>query len=51
MLLVLFLKSFRPYQVGVKVIIYTDHSTIKYLSSKRDLKSKLIRSILLFQEF
>ena len=45
------LEKFCPYLLGVKVTVYTDHSTIKYLSSERDLKSRLIRSILLFQEF
>ncbi|KAA3480243.1 Retrovirus-related Pol polyprotein from transposon 17.6 [Gossypium australe] len=35
----------------VKVTVYTDHSTIKYLLTKKDAKPKLIRWILLLQEF
>jgi len=33
------------------VIIYTDHATIKYLLSKPDSKPRLIRWVLLLQEF
>jgi hypothetical protein len=36
---------------GSKVIIYSDHATLKYLFSKKDAKSRLIRWILLLQEF
>ena len=41
------LYKFRSYLVGSKVIIYTDHSTLKYLLHKKDVKSCLIRWILL----
>ncbi|KAK8498967.1 hypothetical protein V6N12_058004 [Hibiscus sabdariffa] len=34
-----------------QVIVHTDHSAIKYLLSKKDAKPKLIRWILLLQEF
>ena len=34
-----------------KVIVYTDHATIKYLLTKKDAKPHLIRWILLLQEF
>ena len=34
-----------------KVIVYTDHSSIRYLLSKTDAKPGLIRWILLLQEF
>jgi hypothetical protein len=33
------------------VIVYTDHAAIKYLLSKKDAKPRLIRWILLLQEF
>lgn len=33
------------------MIVFTDHSALKYLFSKKDAKSRLIRWILLFQEF
>ena len=37
--------------VGSKVIVYTDHAIIKYLLTKADSKPRLIRWILLLQEF
>ncbi|KAK8685286.1 hypothetical protein V6N13_041291 [Hibiscus sabdariffa] len=43
--------KFRSYLIGAKVTVYTDHSTIKYLLSKKDAKPRLIRWILLLQEF
>jgi len=33
------------------VIVYTDHSTLKYLLSKKDAKPRLVRWILLLQDF
>jgi hypothetical protein len=33
------------------VIVYTDHASLKYLLTKKDAKSRLIRWILLLQEF
>ena len=35
-------EKFRSYLVGTKVIVYTDHATIKYLIDKRDAKPRLI---------
>ena len=43
--------KFRPYLIGNKVIVHTDHSTIKYLMTKKDAKPRLIRWVLLLQEF
>ncbi|KAL4368360.1 hypothetical protein GQ457_05G027440 [Hibiscus cannabinus] len=43
--------KFRSYLIGTKVTVHTDHSTIKYLLSKKDAKPRLIRWILLLQEF
>ena len=43
--------KFRSYLVGAKVIIYTDHAALKYLLTKKDAKPRLIRWILLLQEF
>ena len=37
--------------VGAKVIVYTDHAPLKYLLTKKDAKPRLIRWILLLQEF
>ncbi|XP_057487288.1 uncharacterized protein LOC130773354 [Actinidia eriantha] len=45
------LDKFRSYLVGSLVIIYTDHSALKYLLSKPDAKPRLIRWVLLLQEF
>jgi hypothetical protein len=42
------IEKFRSYLVGTKVIVYTDHATLKYLLMKKDT---LIRWILLLQEF
>nr|GEY49602.1 retroelement Pol polyprotein-like [Tanacetum cinerariifolium] len=44
-------EKFRPYLVLSKSIVYTDHSKIKYLLSKQDAKPRLIRWVLLLQEF
>ena len=43
--------KFRSNLVGAKVIVYTDHAALKYLLTKKDAKPRLIRSILLLQEF
>lgn len=45
------LDKFRSYLIGSKVIIYTDHAALKFLLSKKDAKARLIRWILLLQEF
>ena len=44
-------EKIRPYTLGSHVIIHTDHATIKYLMSKKDAKPRLIRWVLLLQEF
>ncbi|XP_012827660.1 PREDICTED: uncharacterized protein LOC105948946 [Erythranthe guttata] len=43
--------KFRPYILGSQVIIYTDHAAIRYLFAKKDAKPRLIRWVLLLQEF
>ncbi|XP_022842009.1 uncharacterized protein LOC111365706 [Olea europaea var. sylvestris] len=43
--------KFRSYLVGSKVIVCIDHAAIKYLMEKKDAKPRLIRWILLLQEF
>jgi hypothetical protein len=45
------IEKFRSYLVGAKVIVYTDHATLKYLLTKKDAKPRLIQRILLLQEF
>jgi RNase H-like domain found in reverse transcriptase/Reverse transcriptase (RNA-dependent DNA polymerase) len=43
--------KFISYLIGSKVIVYTDHAAIKFLLSKKDTKPRLIRWVLLLQEF
>nr|GEZ28240.1 reverse transcriptase domain-containing protein [Tanacetum cinerariifolium] len=44
-------EKFRSYLIMNKSIIYTDHSALKYLLSKKDAKARLLGWILLLQEF
>ncbi|KAF8110404.1 hypothetical protein N665_0084s0014 [Sinapis alba] len=43
--------KFRSYLVGSKVIVHTDHATLRYLLTKKDAKPWLQIWILLLQEF
>ena len=45
------LEKFRSYLIGSRVIVYTDHAAIKYLVIKKESKPRLLRWILLLQEF
>ncbi|CAA7392252.1 unnamed protein product [Spirodela intermedia] len=45
------LERFRSYILGAKIIIYTNHAALKYLLNKKDAKPRLLRWILLLQEF
>ena len=38
--------KFQPYLIGNKEIVHTNHSTIKYLMTKKDTKPRLIRWVL-----
>ena len=44
-------EKFRQYILGSHVIIHTDHAAIKHLMSKKEAKPRLIRWVLLLQEF
>ncbi|GJU44366.1 reverse transcriptase domain-containing protein [Tanacetum coccineum] len=44
-------EKFWSYLILSKSIVYTDHSAIKYLFTKKDAKPRLMRWILLLQEF
>ena len=44
-------EKFRPYILGSHVIVHTDHAAIQYLMSKKEAKPRLIRWVLLLQEF
>jgi hypothetical protein len=45
------LDKFRAYLIGSPIVIFTDHAALKYLFTKKDAKARLIRWILLLQEF
>ncbi|GJZ35679.1 reverse transcriptase domain-containing protein [Tanacetum coccineum] len=44
-------EKFRSYLIMNKSIVYTDHSALKYLFNKKDAKARLLRWVLLLQEF
>nr|GEV35033.1 reverse transcriptase domain-containing protein [Tanacetum cinerariifolium] len=44
-------KIFWSYLILNKSIVYTDHSALKYLFAKKDSKARLLRWVLLLQEF
>nr|GEV92048.1 hypothetical protein [Tanacetum cinerariifolium] len=44
-------EKFRSYLIMNKSIVHTDHSALKYLFSKKDAKVRLLRWVLLLQEF
>ena len=45
------LNKFQAYLVGYFIVVFTDHSALKYLLTKHDVNTRLIRWILLLQEF
>ena len=45
------LDKFRAYLVGSFIVVFTNHSALKYLLTTQDAKARLIRWILLLQEF
>lgn len=45
------LKKFWSYLLRTKVIVFSNHTTLKYLLKKKEAKPRLIRWILLLQEF
>nr|GFA48884.1 reverse transcriptase domain-containing protein [Tanacetum cinerariifolium] len=44
-------EKFRSYLILNKSIVHTDHSALKYLFAKKDAKARLLRWVLLLQEF
>ncbi|GKC94533.1 reverse transcriptase domain-containing protein [Tanacetum coccineum] len=44
-------EKFWSYLILNKSIVYTDHSALKYLFAKKDSKARLLRWVLLLQEF
>lgn len=45
------MENFRPYLMGAKVIVHTDHAALRYLMTKKDSKAKIMRWFLFLQEF
>ena len=45
------LDKFCAYLIGSDIVIFTDHSTLKYLLTKQNAKARLIRWVLLLQKF
>ena len=45
------LEKFRAYLVGSDIVIFTDHSALKHLLTKQNAKARIIRWVLLLQEF
>ena len=43
--------KFRSYLVGSKVTVYSDHAPLRHIYAKKDTKPRLLRWILLLQEF
>nr|GEX88646.1 hypothetical protein [Tanacetum cinerariifolium] len=44
-------EKFQYYLIMNKSIVYTEHSALKYLFAKKDSKARLLRWVLLLQEF
>nr|GFA76026.1 DNA-directed DNA polymerase [Tanacetum cinerariifolium] len=44
-------EKFRSYLIMNTSIVHTDHSSLKYLFSKKDAKARLLRWVILLQEF
>ncbi|RDY01982.1 Retrovirus-related Pol polyprotein from transposon 17.6, partial [Mucuna pruriens] len=45
------LDKFRSYLLGSKIIVFSDHAALRYVLKKPDAKPRLIRWMLLLQEF
>ena len=45
------LDKFQAYLVGSDIIIFIDHSALKYMVTKKNAKARLIRWVLMLQEF
>ena len=44
-------EKFKPCILGSHIIVHTDHVAIKYLMTKKDVKPRLIKWVMLLQEF
>ena len=44
-------EKFRPYLIGSHAFVHTDLAALKHIFSKKDAKLRLLRWVLLLQEF
>nr|GFA53590.1 reverse transcriptase domain-containing protein [Tanacetum cinerariifolium] len=44
-------ENFRSYLIMSKSVVYTNNSSLKYLFAKKDSKARLLRWVLLLQDF
>ena len=44
-------EKFRSYLLGTRFIVHTHHSALRYFMANKDAKPRLIRWVLLLQEF
>ncbi|RDX87278.1 Tf2-11, partial [Mucuna pruriens] len=51
LLIVFALDKFRSYPLGSRIVVFSDHAALRYLLKKPDGKPRLIRWMLLLQEF
>ncbi|RDX97976.1 Retrovirus-related Pol polyprotein from transposon 17.6, partial [Mucuna pruriens] len=51
LVIVFALEKFRSYLLGSKIIVFSNHAALRFLFKKPDAKPRLIRWILLIQEF
>ncbi|RDX69641.1 Retrovirus-related Pol polyprotein from transposon 17.6, partial [Mucuna pruriens] len=45
------LEKFRSYLLGLRIVVFFDHAALRYLLKKPNAKPRLIRWMLLLQEF
>ena len=45
------MKKCHSYLLGTRVIVYSDHAALRHLFKKKESKPRLIRWVLLLQEF
>ena len=44
-------EKFHSYMLGTRVIVHTNHFALRFLMAKKDAKPRLVRCVLLLQEF
>ena len=44
-------RKFLSYLLSTRIIVHTEHSTLRYLMAKKNVKPRFTRGVLLLQEF